>query len=183
MATEHERAECQRLYAENSEDVMDIPDDMQIPDEVKRLSDPAPTPVEEAEEEADPNGHSDGHLAARPKDGTESQLHASESEPAIESAPVGVIPAEFNTTAFPFWPDSAAHIDLPSINNVETHTMKRDLYSAGFHYGREEANEKRWKGVHVLGSGTSAVASLWIRRDDNNNVEQVSMLLTYPTRF
>jgi hypothetical protein len=60
--------------------------------------------------------------------------------------------------------------------------MKRNLYTAGFHYGPEQRDEKRWKGAHLLGSGTSAVASLWIRRDDNNNVEKVSILSKYPAQ-
>jgi hypothetical protein len=156
VATDEEKVECQRRWDDNSEDLLPTDPD-RIPKTYKKLSDPAPAPAEEGDQPADDP----------------------EDDPA---APVDVTSADVNTTAFPFWPDSAEHVVLPTINDIEAHTMKRNLYTAGFHYGPEQRDEKRWKGVHLLGSGTSAVASLWIRRDDNNNVEKVSILSKYPAQ-
>jgi hypothetical protein len=69
------------------------------------------------------------------------------------------------------------------MNYIEASTTTRDLYTAGFLYGPEEANRKRWKGIRVLGSGSSAVVALWIKRDHSNNPEQVIKFLVYLTRF
>jgi hypothetical protein len=170
VATDEEKVECQRRWDDNSEELLPTDPD-RIPNTYKKLSDPAPAPTEEGDESADD---------------PEDDPTAPADDPAVPvddpAAPVDVTPADVNTTAFPFWPDSTEHVVLPTINDIEAHTMKLDLYTSGFHYGPEQRDEKRWKGVHLLGSGTSAVASLWIRRDDNNNVEKVSILSKYPAQ-
>jgi hypothetical protein len=183
--TEAERAECERLFAAASTELMDT-NDRNIPDEFKRSSDPAPPadapePEPEAEQEVDPEADPVGEPVAELN--IPDQLL--ETEP-VSNAPAAVTTVASNTTAFSFWPAAEASTALPHIYDVDAAMVKegkRDLFAAGFHYGPEEANEKRWKAVHILGTGSSAVASLWVRQNETNYIEMVSIFSYGPTKY
>jgi hypothetical protein len=179
--TEAERTECERLFAEGSTELMDT-NDRNIPDEVKRSSDPAPPPADasysDSESEPEQGVEQRAELEAEPV----AELDVPEGIPATvpaSNAPAVVTTGASNTTAFSFWLPAEASTNLPQVDDIDAAEQgqgRRDLFAAGFHYGPEEMNEKRWKGAHILGVGTSAVASLWVRQNETNNIEMVSIL-------
>jgi hypothetical protein len=88
------------------------------------------------------------------------------------------IASEVNTTIFSFWPDvSAVSTTLPRlrkpVSQFKKDGKKRKLFKAGIDYESDEESNKRWQGAHVLGAGTSGLASLWVQTDEGNNILQV----------
>jgi predicted nucleic acid-binding Zn-ribbon protein len=199
--TEAERVACGRLFAAASTELMDT-NDRNIPDEFKRSSDPAPpADAREAESQADLEADPEADPEAEQEAEQEADLRANtvaepvtelnipdqpvETEP-VSNAPAAVTTVASNTTAFSFWLAAEASTALPHIYDVDAATEKegkRDLFAAGFHYGPEEANEKRWKAAHILGTGSSAVASLWVRQNETNHIEMVSIFSYGPTKY
>ena len=189
IATNAEKAECERLFAENSRNDPVSNDDL-IPAMVKVKSDPPPDPEEDGERGEEEDTSRPEQQRPEPRHSPQNNKKPPADSPSRSSSrPASGATAtakNVNTTAFPFWPAApAAGSTLPAVeppvsDMLTDSTMKRDLLAAGFLYSPEEANKKRWRGARMLGAGATGVSMLWVRTDDvTQNIERVRIPYSY----
>lgn len=160
-------------------------DDARIPEEVKAGDDPVPEPVVAgpdlgvggARAAAGPDDAEDGAAVVEDRTEAPARAETTRAVTAIEVDVEATRDTRVNTTSFHYMPDMGQmDADLPSLQDAELNAaQKRKLLDAGIGDPDRESPAKRWRGVHFLGAGATGNCSLWVKTNETDNIEEVSV--------
>lgn len=162
VCTPTEADACRQLCQEKSQNAFSGTHDARIPNTPKRASDPAPQPV--AADVPAPEPVEAGDPAPEPAGADDPGAVVAEAETSV------------NNTKFPHMLPAAEMNDaLPPLPwGKLTAAQKRTVLEAELEDPEAASDGKRWHGMYFLGQGSTGSCSLWIRTDQNGNIDHVS---------